>query len=202
MSAAGAGTAFRQRETKVCPSSKTALDVEAVKTEAKIRRAAKGDVARLLRATSRVCMPVDTVAIAHDLGIRVLGSKLKENTLGGLLMRPGDDPKIVLNARDGLLRRRLTCALELGHYVRMSAKTNNYARADLRGEPSYSAEEPENVYAREFAACLLMPEEDVKIFAELGMDDLEMALQFLVPREAMQLRMKALGLPAPELEVA
>jgi Zn-dependent peptidase ImmA (M78 family) len=117
-------------------------------------------------------------------------------------MKPGDDPKIVLNTRDGFLRRRLTCALELGHYVRASAETNSYVRADLRDEPSSSVEEPESVYAGEFAACLLMPEKDVRIFAELGMDDLEMALQFLVPREAIQLRMRALGLPAPDLEMA
>ena len=30
----------------------------------------------------------------------------------------------------------------------------------------------------EFAACLLMPQEDVKIFTDLWMDDLEMALRF------------------------
>ena len=37
-------------------------------------------------------------------------------------------------------------------------------------------------------------EEDVKILVELGMDDLEMALRFVVPREAMQLRLESLGL--------
>jgi Zn-dependent peptidase ImmA (M78 family) len=202
VSAAAAGTATRQRETEVCPSSEAALNVVGVKTERKIKKEAERDVARLLRVTLRDGMPVDPVAIARDLGVQVFDAKLDESTLGGLLMKPGEDPEIILNKRDGVLRRRLTCALELGYYVRVSAKANKYARSDLRGERASSAGKPEDVYAGEFAACLLTPKAEVEILAELGMDDLEMALQFLVPREAMQHRLKGLGLPAPVLEVA
>ena len=199
MSASAVETTARQSETNVCPRLGPALDVVGMRSKSKIRKAAEKDAARLLRATVREGMPVDPVALARDMGVEVFDAKLKESTLGGLVMKPGEDPEIVLNKRDGLLRRRLTCALELGHYVRMSAKTNSYSRGDLRGE---SVEEPGDVYAREFAACLLMPKADVEILAEVGMDDLEMALRFLVPREAMQHRLTALGLPAPELEAA
>jgi IrrE N-terminal-like domain len=202
MSASSAGTIPRQKETKVCPSLGPALDVVEVKTERKIKKEAQKDAGRLLKATLRDGMPVDSAALANELGVRVLVAQLKEITLGGLLMEPGKDPKIVVNRRDGYLRQRLTCALELGHYIRRSAVTNDYARVDLRGESPSADEEPQDVYAREFAACLLMPKDDVSNLAELRMDDLEMALQFLVPREAMQLRLKDLGLPAPDLEAA
>jgi hypothetical protein len=36
-------------------------------------------------------------------------------------MKPGEEPKIYMNQLDLLIRRRLTCALELGHYVRRAA---------------------------------------------------------------------------------
>jgi Zn-dependent peptidase ImmA (M78 family) len=179
-----------------------ALDVVGVKTERKIKKEAERDATRLLKATLRLGVPVDPAAIANELGVQALVTELKEITLGGLLMKPGDDPKIYVNKRDGYLRQRLTCALELGRYLHRSAETNKYARVDRRGPRSRSDEEPEDIYAHEFAACLLMPKEDVEIFAELRMDDLEMALQCMVPREAMQLRLRDLGLPAPEFEVA
>jgi hypothetical protein len=47
-----------------------------------------------------------------------------------------------------------------------------------------------------------MPTEDIRTLDELEMDDLEMALRFMVPREAMQLRLIDLGVPAPDPEVA
>ena len=46
-------------------------------------------------------------------------------------MKRNRDPKIVLNRRHSLLRRRVTCAFELGQYVHMSAKTNEYERVDF-----------------------------------------------------------------------
>jgi Zn-dependent peptidase ImmA (M78 family) len=179
-----------------------ALDIGDVKSDRKLRKEAERDATRLLKVTSRVGAPVDCAAIADELGLLVFVTALKEVTLGGLLLKPGDQPKIFVNKSDGYLRQRLTCALELGHYLRRSAETNKYARVDRRGPRSGSAESPDEKYAEEFAACLLMPKEDVEILAELGMDDLEMALRLFVPREAMQLRLKNLGLPAPELELA
>jgi Zn-dependent peptidase ImmA (M78 family) len=172
--------------------------VEEIDMRSKVREEAERESLRLLRATFRYRTPVESAAIAGDLGIQVLDLALDVNTLGALLMRPGEDPKIVLNERHSILRRRLTCALELGHYVRRSADTSSYRRVD---RCATSRESTEDVFAHEFAACLLMPKLKVEIFAEVGMDDLDMAMRFLVPREAMQIRLKGLGLPAPDLEL-
>jgi Zn-dependent peptidase ImmA (M78 family) len=202
MNASAAGSVARPNETKVCPVFEPALDVVDMKAKRKIKQEAECDAARILSVTLSLDIPVDSAAIANELGVSVLVTELEEGTLGGLLMEPGEEPEIHVNRRDGYLRQRLTCALELGHYLQQSAVTNKYARLDHRRPRSDPDEKLAETYAHEFATSLLMPKRDVEVLAELGMDDLELALRLMVPREAMQLRLKGLGLPAPELETA
>jgi hypothetical protein len=84
----------------------------------------------------------------------------------------------------------------------MSAKTNEYKRVDVYDGFEEVGGEADGEYAREFAGELLMPKEYVKILADLWMDDLEMALRFRVPREAMQIRLRYLGIRTPGLEMS
>ena len=170
--------------------------------KSKVKEEAERDAARILRASWGTAIPVEPVAIAHELGIRVLEAKLDGNTLGALLKEPQEDPTILLNQQDSRNRRRFTCAHELGHYVRRSAESNEYARVDLRDRRSSTGEDPEEIYANEFAACLLMPADEVKNLDELGLDDLEMALRFKVSREAMKFRLVNLGLATSDLQDA
>jgi Zn-dependent peptidase ImmA (M78 family) len=139
---------------------------------------------------------------ANRLGIQVFEGKFTEEAFGGLLMRPGRDPEIGIDSRDGLIRRRMTCAYELGHFVLRSASTNSYRRVDLRDAAQVSEETPEEDYAKEFAACLLMPEEVVRTLVELGMDDLEMAVWLVVSREAIQDRLHDLSLSITDFRSA
>jgi Zn-dependent peptidase ImmA (M78 family) len=70
-------------------------------------------------------------------------------------------------------------------------------------EPETASEEmPEEIYAEEFAACLLMPEEVVRTLAELGMDDLEMAVWLVVSLEEIQNRLRDLNLGSVALRAA
>jgi Zn-dependent peptidase ImmA (M78 family) len=186
-------------ETKVCPSFGPALKGLGVKAKAKIKREAAEDAAGLLKTTYRLRAPVDPIAIAQELGIQVLEGELDRDILGGLVMKPGEEPKIYMNELDLLVRRRLTCAVELGHYIRHSATTNRYGREDRRSDRSNSEPDPGTVYAEQFAACLLLPDQDVKVGVELGIDDLGMALRFQVSRELVQLRLNQLGLRTGEL---
>jgi Zn-dependent peptidase ImmA (M78 family) len=163
-----------------------------MKSQAK--REAEKDAAKLLRATWGGAIPVDPVAIARTAGLRVLEAQLEENTLGALVKQPGQDPTILLNENDSENRRRFTCAHELGHFVRRSEESDEYTRVDLRNSLSATGQDPEEVYANEFAACLLMPESEVRSFSQMGMSDLEMAIKFRVSREAMQFRLTNLGL--------
>lgn len=159
-----------------------------------MKREAERDAAKLLQATWDGGVPVDPVAIARVAGLRVLEAELDENTLGALVKQPGQDPTILLNEGDSKNRRRFTCAHELGHFVRRSEEADEYTRVDLRSPLSATGENSEEVYANEFAACLLMPEDEVKSLHSTGMSDLEMAIRFKVSREAMQFRLKNLEL--------
>jgi Zn-dependent peptidase ImmA (M78 family) len=200
MNGLAASTLLRRSDTKVQISWSPPVEVSGMKS--KVKREAEKDALRLVRATFRRGFPVDPVGIASDLGVKVLESEFDQDILGALFMKPGGDPDIVLNRRHSVLRRRATCALELGHYVRMSARTSEYKRADLYEESEEVGGESDDLYASQFAACLLMPAEDVKILADLKMDDLEMALRLLVPREVMQARLGELGLSTWVLEAA
>jgi Zn-dependent peptidase ImmA (M78 family) len=178
------------------------LPVQVSGVRSKVEKQAEKDAERLLKTAVREEFGVEPVGVAERLGIQVRETELDPDTLGALFMKPNGDPRIVLNQRHSLLRRRLTAALELGYYVLMSAKTNEYERVDFRDRFEQAGGVADDVYAREFAGCLLMPKEDVKILADLKVDDLEMALRFFVPREAMQARLSDLGMARFELEEA
>jgi Zn-dependent peptidase ImmA (M78 family) len=168
----------------------------------KIRKTAERDAMRLLRATFRDSIAVEPVGIANRLGIEVREAEFDQDILGALFMKPAADPEIVLNRRHSFLRRRVICALEMGYYVQMSAETDEYKRVDLHDRSEEVGGEADDRYAREFADSLLMPKEDVKVLADLRVDDLEMALRFRVPRDAMRNRLGHLGLRVPELGAA
>ena len=152
------------------------------------------DAAKLLAATWPLAVPVDPVSIARRVGLKVLTAEMDEDTMGALVKRPHEDPTILINERDGENRRRFTCAHELGHFVRRSEEPDEYVTVDLRSGLSATGSDPEEVYANEFAACLLMPPESIRIYRETGLSNLEMAIRFKVSREAMQHRLENLDL--------
>jgi Zn-dependent peptidase ImmA (M78 family) len=192
--------AARQSQTKVQRPWWPPVEVKGMRS--KVKKGAEKDADWVLRSTFRKGIAVEPVGIAGRLGIQVVEAKFDPDIVGALFMKPGVDPEIVLNRQHSFLRRRLTCALEIGHYVHMSAKVDEYERADLYDGFEEVGEEADNEYAPEFARSLLMPTEDVKVLADLWMDDLEMALRFRVPREEMRIRLKYLGLRVPELGAA
>jgi Zn-dependent peptidase ImmA (M78 family) len=159
-----------------------------------VKMEAAEDAARLMKAAWGSAIPVDPVAIARTAGLRVLDAELDEKTLGALVKNPQQDPIILLNRHDGDNRKRFTCAHELGHFVRRSEEEDEYTTVDLRNPLSAAGQDSEEIYANEFAAALLMPEDEVRSFVEAGMDDLEMAIRFKVSREAMQHRLDNLNL--------
>lgn len=139
-------------------------------------------------------IPIDPIAIARTAGLRVLDAALEEDTLGALVKQPYRDPVIMLNASDPDNRKRFTCAHELGHWVRRSDEAEEYTTVDLRGPLSATGDDPDEVFANEFAASLLMPEDDVRRLKMLGRNDVLLSIEFKVSREAMQYRLKNLGL--------
>jgi Zn-dependent peptidase ImmA (M78 family) len=200
MSTLAAPTPLRQTQTKVQIPWSSPVQVKGMRS--KVKKQAEKDAARLWEADPGDTFAVDPFGIARRLGIEVREPELDPEIRGALFLRPETDPKICVNRRQGFLRRRLTCAHELGHYLHMSAQTNEYKRVDLCDSSQERGGHSDDRYAAEFAACLLMPTRMVEVLAELGMDDLEMALRLFVPRESIQVRMRGLGLPAPDLQVS
>lgn len=156
---------------------------------------AANDAERILATVWRKGIPVDPVRIARLLSIEVIDAQLERDVSGAIVKRPGQDPRILLNAKDSANRRRFTCAHEIGHFVRRSesADSEAYEYTDLRGPLSATGQDPEEVYANNFAACLLMPEQEVRrLTGDKRHDVLDLALRFGVSPEAMQYRLKNL----------
>jgi Zn-dependent peptidase ImmA (M78 family) len=160
-----------------------------------IKMKASEEAARLLASAWPFgVIPVDPVAIARSAGLRVVNAELDVDTLGALIKTPGKDPTIVINQADPQARKRFTCAHELGHWVARAEEEDEYATIDLRNPSSATGNDPDEVFANEFAACLLMPEDEVRRRAGTGLNDIQLAIEFQVSREAMQFRLKNLGL--------
>jgi Zn-dependent peptidase ImmA (M78 family) len=127
------------------------------------------------------------------LGVHANPVSLDHATSGALIKERYQVPEIVVNDGDGKLRQRFTCAHELGHYVRRGDE-DEYQRIYYRNEASTEGRYPEEVFANEFAGCLLMPEGNVRALHGEGLFDWEMAERFVVSRGAMQRRLRRLGL--------
>jgi Zn-dependent peptidase ImmA (M78 family) len=144
------------------------------------------------RGQPNLPLPVDPVQIAKALGIDVYQVRLDQDVYAALVKEAGQDPTILLNQIDSKNRKRLSCAHEIGHFMRHSEDEYEYVdRRDVLSSDGLSAEE---VYANTFAAALLMPEPEVRRLAGGGTPDYEMAARFDVSSEAMGYRLKNLSL--------
>jgi Zn-dependent peptidase ImmA (M78 family) len=137
-------------------------------------------------------LPVDPVRIARNLGINVYERRLRPNVYAALVKEEGQDPVILLNEIDSPNRKRFSCAHEIGHFIRRRDAAYEYV--DYRNMLSGRGTSSDERYANAFAACLLMPERQVREFAKEELRDFEMALKFDVSLEAMQFRLKNLRL--------
>ena len=145
----------------------------------------------------RLHLPVDPFAIARKLGIEVYTDyELSLDVSGLLRKRAGyEDPEILLNARDSRNRQRFTCAHELGHYTQRVKRGEDDAweYIDRRDSLSSKGLAPEEVYANQFAAELLMPSGAVDSRAA-DSNAAVLALDFGVSGDAMRFRLENLDL--------
>ncbi len=154
----------------------------------------------LLRATwhddSGDCpLPVDPFRIASALGLRVNLMPLEPDVSGMLAKRPYQDPEVYINANDSRNRQRFSCAHEIGHYDSRASNRDDdsWGYIDRRGPSASKGSTPDEIYANQFAAALLMPEEKVKeLHGQIG--PAAMAVEFGVSLEAMLFRIDNLDL--------
>jgi Zn-dependent peptidase ImmA (M78 family) len=139
-------------------------------------------------------LPVDPVRIAKSFGLRVMTARLPDDRSGALVKAREEAPTILLNSADAPKRQRFTCAHELGHYVKRTDHPAEYEYIDYRDALASQGRDPEEIYANQFAASLLMPAADVRRLAGDGLSDLQMSHRFDVSLEAMQYRLQKLGI--------
>lgn len=144
----------------------------------------------------KVNFPVDPVAIAKSLGLKVLTAKLDDDVSGLLVKEPEDaSATIYLNATDHERRQRFTCAHEIGHLSRRDVGARErIGYVDSRDLESRSGKNPEEVWANRFAAELLMPAAAVRALWGQGESPTHLARVFGVSQNAIDVRLNSLGL--------
>lgn len=139
-------------------------------------------------------VPVDPVQVAWSLGIDVRIAPMQPDFSGALEKKPGADPVIYLNQQDAQNRQRFSCAHELGHYYLRTLDGHlTYSFVDRRDGMARVGQDPDEVYANQFGAALIMPSDVVKnLYRRL--DRVQLAYRFRVSEEAMRFRLDNLRL--------
>lgn len=143
-------------------------------------------------------LPVDPFEIAKNLGIKAYSAHLDPGVSGMLIKVAGEDPEIYVEASDSPNRRRFTCAHEIGHYVKRSATGDNeWEYVEHRDLLTSQGSDPEEIYANQFAASLLMPQEEVERLIKdpdnVASETAFLAARFGVSEDAMRYRLVNLG---------
>jgi Zn-dependent peptidase ImmA (M78 family) len=144
-------------------------------------------------------LPVDPFLIAEGLGLSVHRVPLEPDVSGMLAKRPNEDPQVYVNVGDSETRQRFSCAHEIGHYIkRINSRMGDdeWGYIDRRGPLAARGTNPEEIYANQFAAALLMPDARVRAMVLEGRTIASMAAECNVSFEAMAHRIDNLGLQA------
>lgn len=142
--------------------------------------------------------PIDPVKIAASMGVKVLKSELPPEVSGAIIKQQGQDAIIYLSADDSDQRKRFTCAHELGHFYQHLGD-DKIGYVDLRHDTlSAAASQPEEIFANQFAAHLLMPETEIK--RRCRDSKVELTAYFGVSAEALKYRLMNLKIKHPEFE--
>lgn len=151
-------------------------------------------------ATRDEPLPVDPMKLAERLGILVVVEPMRPDQSGYVVI-PSDGTVVIhLNLLDSPNRQRFTCAHELGHYLRRRDDESHARRAfpdytfvDYRDTLAGAGVDPEEVYANQFAAALLMPGHLVQRWQQQYNVE-AMAQRFGTSTQAMKLRLRNLRL--------
>ena len=144
--------------------------------------------------TGELLLPVDPIVIAKRLGLHVFEGRLNSDVSALIQKEVGEDARIILNERDSVVRRRFSCAHELGHYIQKDTEDGAFAWTDYRGPLSEQGLDSQEIFANQFAAALLMPASEVRSRYDQGGRVADLAATFNVSIDAMQFRLANLQL--------
>ena len=148
--------------------------------------------------------PVNLNKLLKALNIELVKDSTLEDSISGFGVVDGENKGIAVNRNQSTVRQRFTIAHELGHILLHRDKTftvqkgpTTYFRSSLDLEERWREKE-----ANYFAACLLMPEDLVRLKfneyeSELFTDEdvlYELKKDFKVSEPAMCIRLSQLGI--------
>jgi len=147
-------------------------------------------------------VPVDPVAVANALGVKVHNAMFTDPNISGVIASSGGTSVVYVKKEDSNTRKRFTIGHEVGHHLLHVDSMGDCEIVDsaLNFRPAASAtdfdywddEMRREWEANLFAACLLMDEELLR--GEVGGKSVEdLALQFQVSEQAMRIRLEQLG---------
>jgi Zn-dependent peptidase ImmA (M78 family) len=174
------------------------------------RHASKAEIQELARRTLRehglYAVPVNPIAVAQKLGVRLLNAVFAEPRFSGLTAKRSGITTVLVRQLDHAARKRFTIAHELAHTLLHLSDADeeivdtdaDFFRTSDELQAEWSNERRREYEANVFAAELLMPEDLVrKVWRELLPENqtaADMAYQFQVSESAMGIRLKELGL--------
>jgi len=137
-------------------------------------------------------LPVDPVQLSRALGASVFNAQLGDDTWG-MIVGSGDSADIYLDKDQPHVRYRFSCAHEMGHYVDHQSDLKP-GKGYVDSRSNAGAGRPEEIYANEFAASILMPEEEFRRAASADRSLIALANKFEVSLDAARWRCHHLGL--------
>jgi Zn-dependent peptidase ImmA (M78 family) len=148
--------------------------------------------ARLLQSAGVTHEPISLRDVVSALNLEVVQTAGEPFVCEAALQPVGDGHAIVLRGGSSEQRRRFTIAHEIGHFV-----LHPQRRAPERGGAANASWQAQEREADRFAAELLMPEHLVREAVVVhGCDVGRLADRFDVSHQAMQVRLRGLGLTA------
>ncbi len=151
-------------------------------------------------------IPVDPVAIANNLGIKVYAENFEiyngDKVSGAIIKHENGNIEILVNESDSYERQRFTVAHELGHLFLHIKNSSKYERVDMHRATGYGTIIPQEVEANNFAAALLMDKDTLfkkfiiaNEFGIVGTACIDyLANLFGVSKQAMEYRLRNIGL--------
>lgn len=110
---------------------------------------------------------IDLFRECEHLGYMLLRYPLDENADLGLVLKKDDDTIIFINSNNRLSRQIFTLAHEIGHIVLHFSEDQSF----IDNQMTITGKEDKEQEANYFAACLLMPAEEVQRFIDLELPD-------------------------------
>jgi len=152
-------------------------------------------------------VPVDPVALANKLGIKVKNAVFSDDNISGLIAKRGTSITLLVNQNDPPTRKKFTIAHELGHhFLHLMSQEGEFVdrienvdflREEFLDETS-SPERKKEVEANYFAAALLMPRPLFEKAIEISHDQESLARMFNVSLTAVENRMNTFNI-TPEI---